>query len=168
MKHQLNSLISSYSRKGLFIDSNLLLLLYIGVINCDFIPKYKRTNKYLKEDHEILVRFLSAFNKIVTTPNVLTEVHNLANSLSGSYRDRFAEIFAKGIEVLKEEYIESSTLIRDGIFFKFGLTDSGIYRLVKGKYLLITDDFPLSQYAIKNGVDVVSFNHIRNHMWIKR
>lgn len=50
-------------------------------------------------------------------------------------------------------------------FVKFGLTDTGIIHLTKGKYLVLTDDFRLSQYLQSAGVDVVNFNHIRTTYW---
>jgi len=38
-------------------------------------------------------------------------------------------------------------------------------RLAKNHYLLLTDDLPLSHYAMGNGINVVNFNHLRIQNW---
>jgi len=96
--------IESYRSKGAIVDGNLLLL-YIGHISPEFIGKFKRTRTYATEDYHTLTDFLKNFKTVVTTPNILTEVGNLANSLSGNYRFAFEEIFSEGIKVLSEEYL---------------------------------------------------------------
>jgi hypothetical protein len=37
--------------------------------------------------------------------------------------------------------------------------------LVKNRYLLLTDDFRLSQYFASAGGDAINFNHIRTASW---
>ncbi len=156
-------LINSYKKKGILVDSNLLLLMFIGYLNKDYITKFKRTQQYLPEDFDLLNALLITFNKIITTPNILTEVSNLANSLSGDYKKFFGRIFSKSIESLNENYLESKLVINSKELLNFGLTDSVILKSVKGKYLLLTDDLPLYYYAIGNGVDAINFNHIREY-----
>ena len=40
-------------------------------------------------------------------------------------------------------------------------------QLVQGQYLVLTDDFRLSQYLPKIQVDAINFNHIRMYNWSK-
>lgn len=80
MTNEINTLINCYRNHGIIIDANLLLLLFIGSVNKAFITKFKRTKAYIPEDYELLTRFLGLFSSIVTLPNILTEVGNLANS----------------------------------------------------------------------------------------
>ena len=40
-----------------------------------------------------------------------------------------------------------------------------IIDLVKGQYLVLTDDFRLSNYLGKQGIDVLNFNHLRFASW---
>ena len=159
----IKDLINSYKKKGILVDSNLLLLMFIGYLNKDHITKFKRTQQYLPEDFDLLNALLITFNKIITTPNILTEVSNLANSLSGDYKKFFGRIFSKSIESLNENYLESKLVINSKELLNFGLTDSVILKSVKGKYLLLTDYLPLYYYAIGNGVDAINFNHIREY-----
>ena len=46
-------------------------------------------------------------------------------------------------------------------FPRFGLTDTAILLAAKGKYLVLTDDFPLAQYLQTEAIDVINFNHVR-------
>ncbi|MBF0230300.1 MAG: hypothetical protein HQK64_02630 [Desulfamplus sp.] len=154
-----------YDSMPVFIDANLLLLFYIGLINKKYIPEFKRTKTYQPEDFELLYNFLNNVPKIVTTPNILTEVCNLASCLSGKYKNEFSNVFANSIAVMEECYIKSTDAIKTDEFFRFGLVDSIIINFVKGKYLLLTDDFRLSQYAESIGIAVLNFNHIRQANW---
>jgi hypothetical protein len=107
------------------------------------------------------VGYLRNFGSLVTTPNVLTEVSNLASGLGGQCQKFFETVFRKAISVLRECYVPSNSVANASHFPKLGQTDSAILSLVKGKYLLLTDDFRLAQYFQKIGGDVVNFNHIR-------
>lgn len=158
--------INKYRNKGIIIDSNLLLLLIIGTINKNHISNFKRTSAYIPEDYDTLNLFVSQFKNIITSPNILTEASNLANSLSGKYKVAFSNVFANSIRVLEEKYVSSKNAADNPIFHKFGLTDTTILELIKGQYLLITDDFKLSAYAVeKLNLDVLNFNHIRIYNW---
>jgi hypothetical protein len=161
----LEKLITRYRHQGLLIDTNLLILYCIGTLNQELIATFKRTKPYVKEDYETLVHFMRYFSKIVTTPNVLTEVSNLANSLHSQVKDEFYQIFSKIITRVEENYMPSKQVSDTQELYKFGLTDSVIFYLAKGNYLLLTDDFRLSQYVESKHYDAINFNHIRMLNW---
>ena len=72
----INELVSRYQNKGLLIDTNLLLLYFIGNYDPNRIPGFKRTMAFTVDEFWLLIGFLGVFDKLVTTPNVLTEVSN--------------------------------------------------------------------------------------------
>lgn len=49
-------------------------------------------------------------------------------------------------------------------FGKFGLTDAGIYEVARGNYLVLTDDFKLSQHMLSRHIEAINFNHLRSYM----
>lgn len=147
--------------KQILIDSNLLLLLYIGYISEDFIGKFKRTQKYTSEDFWLLVRLLGSAQKIFVTPNILTEVSNLANALSGSYREQFSAIFAEGIQLLDEESTSSAVVSRSAPFSRFDLTDAAIIDVLRAEMTLLTDDLALAVYVSAQGGNAINFNNLR-------
>jgi len=49
-------------------------------------------------------------------------------------------------------------------FRRFGITDTGLMSIAKA-HLIVTIDFPLSNYLSSAGIDVLNFNHIRVLNW---
>ena len=165
MKDFVRSLFQKYKQKGILIDKNILLLWFVGTVNRERISKFNRTERFVPEDYDTLLQILSDFNKIVTTPNILTEVNSLANQLAEPERSKCLSVFAEGVAKLNEFYLESKEVARTDSFTKFGLTDCGIATLAKNKYLVLTDDFKLTNYLENIGIDTINFNHIRPYGW---
>jgi rRNA-processing protein FCF1 len=164
MQH-LEQLLARYKSKGVIIDTNLLLLYFVGMYDPHRITKFKRTMIFAVEDFYTLLGFFKYFSKVVTTPNILTEVNSLANQLADSLKVTFYPMFASQLANLEEHYIESRTLSSTPQFLKLGLTDSGILNLAQGQYLVLTDDFRLVGHLEKRSIDVINFNHIRTMNW---
>ena len=154
-------IFNKYRNKGVLIDSNLLILYFVGTYNQSTIQCFKRTQKYNIEDFELLESFIKYFKKVVTTPNILTEVSNLCGKLP----EIFKLEFAKHIELLDEYYTPSRHISKLEHFKKYGLTDSGIINLVKGEYLVLSDDWPLVNFMQVKNIDTINFNHLRYVNW---
>lgn len=166
MNQLLLDLIKKYSQKGIFIDTNILLLFFVGAIDKNLISNFKRTNNFVIEDYDLLLSLVEKFNKIITTPYVLTEVNSMGNQLQSNYKLIFYDIFSKTIENnLVEIYNSSKNLSKIDLFNKFGLTDTSIENSCKGKFLVLTDDFRLSQFLSTKNIDNINFNHIRTQNW---
>jgi hypothetical protein len=82
-----DELIAKCRANGLFLDSNLLLLLLIGAVERGLVIRFKRTRVFLQEDYDLLCDVVAQFTRVVTTPHVLAEVSNLATALEGKYRE---------------------------------------------------------------------------------
>ncbi len=57
-----NSLLSKYQHKGILVDTNILVLWFVGTANRERIAKFKRTETFLPEDYDLLVRVLISVN----------------------------------------------------------------------------------------------------------
>jgi len=158
-------LLHRYQSRGLLIDTNLLLVYFVGSYDPYRIPKFKRTIAFTVEDFYTLLTVFKFFTKVITTPNILTEVSNLSNQLPEDIKPLYYSEFAKHTVSLEENYIASINISSLEHFKKFGLTDSGIIDLVKDKYLVLTDDLPLTSYLQNVGIDTINFNHIRALNW---
>jgi hypothetical protein len=86
---ELAALVSRHRARGVFVDSNLLLLFLVGSCEVSLIRRFKRTRQYAEEDYEILVDMLRRFDRIVTSPNVATAVSNLGSHLRDDWRESF-------------------------------------------------------------------------------
>jgi hypothetical protein len=89
----------------LLIDANLLLLLVVGSADRSLIESFKRTRAYTREDFDLLLRLVARFPKVVTTPNVLTEVSNLAGQLRDPTRRAIRQKLSRLITDIGEDYI---------------------------------------------------------------
>lgn len=154
--------VSKYFSRGVIIDSNLFVLLIVGFYKCALITSFKRTSKYSVKDFRQLAQFINDFQKIIVTPNVLTEVSNLLNSLSDLDRIKVLEtlknfINEERVQVL-EEYIPSKIISNLHTFSYLGLTDYGIQLVSqKQKYLVITDDALCHRNLLSNSIDSIYF-----------
>lgn len=157
----LELLFQKYKKRGIIVDTNLLILYFLGSFNPQLIPRYKRTKSYTLDDFTDLCRFIKRFERLLTTPNILTEVSNLSGALGEQYFKKFKNMVA----TLNEEFIMSRKATENKYFEKYGLTDAVIIELCRKKYLVLTDDFPLSNLLMKLKIDVINFNHIRGYKW---
>lgn len=107
MMDHIHELIVRYKNKGILVDTNVLLLYLMGKYDHTRIKKFPRTEKFSERDFEILSDILQPFQKVVTTPNILTEVSNLSNKLWGEVRLGYYNTFANYIAHSEELYIES-------------------------------------------------------------
>lgn len=156
------ALLSKYKSKGILIDTNILLLYLVGLVNRDRIPRFKRTAQFISEDYDLLLQIIEGFQKVISTPNILTEVNSLANQLGEPERSQCLLIFANLITQITEVYIESELVANHEMFSRFGLTDCGIMHIAKDKYLVLTDDLKLSLYLKALGIDTINFNNLRS------
>lgn len=151
-----------YASKGILVDTNILLLFFVGMLSKQRIVRFKRTEQFTADDYDLLVDTLNRFESIVTTPNVLTEVNSLINQLGEPDRSVCYRIFANKVKTLQEFYLPSQDVVSsDWGFLRYGLTDKGISTLARSQYLVLTDDLRLSAYLYGQGIDVINFNNLR-------
>jgi hypothetical protein len=163
-----DQLIRKHIEKGILIDSNLLLLYFMGEFDLAQIGQFKRTRQFTVQDFDLIRKLISLARRIVTTPNILTEVSNLASQLPESVRSRFLERLNQRLEVLAEEYCPSVTGCAHPYFSRCGLTDAVIMQIAQNQYLVVTEDFRLAGLISQSGIDVINFNHIRQSYLLKR
>lgn len=162
MKSSIQTIIEYYKSNELVLDSNLLILFLVGSFNKDIIEKFKRTNKYVRNDFTVLVKFISFFQRIIATPNILTEVCNLCLSYNISSKNKLYPVFHTLISELNESYIPTKEVSSLPSFPFLGVSDTAIIKLCEKGHLLLTDDFELYAFMSKNDMPVVNFNHIRS------
>jgi len=107
MSNALHVLLRRYKNRGIFVDTNLLLLWFVGGLDKELIPRFKRTKQYAPEDYDTLDDFVAYFKTRVTLPNVLTEVSNLAAQLGERAQPFFTDFFSKAIRNRDEQYVSS-------------------------------------------------------------
>ena len=151
-------------RRGVLVDSNLLLLLFIGKTERALIPRFKRTHRYSVGDFDSLCAFVDRSLPLVTTPNGLTEVSNLAGALNGELLANFRVVFADivGARSSAEKYRQSRLVAATQPFHIAGLADAAMIEIARADgHLLLTDDRRLAELAAAKGVAVARLDEIR-------
>ena len=165
----MQTLIVRYRPKGILLDTNLLLLLFVGLADSSSIGDFRRIQNhgFTEKEYLLLANIVGAFSKIVTTPHILTETSNFILQHKGQARPAVMETFRKSVESFKERRPESKTLVQSGAFRDFGLTDSAILDLPPKRYLVLSVDLELVVALKKKGVDAINFNHLRQSNWLQ-
>ncbi len=161
MNKDILEITNKYIPRGIVVDTNLLLLYFIGSFDRSLIKRFKRTKTFCPEDYDWLCGYINRFKVRITTPNIMTEVSSFASQLGNESENFFKTTFTKEMTLLCEHYLPSKDIINNKDFHKFHLTDCGIISVAKKKYLLLTDDFKLSKYFNSIGGAAINFNNIR-------
>lgn len=154
------SLFNRYKGKRVLLDSNLLLLLFIGGFSADLIGSCQRTSSYTERHLILLVKLLRRFSKVVTTPHVLTEVSNLAgSSLYGQTKLAWFSYFSREVPKLDELFAESKILARENEFAIFGITDTAL-KMMPEDTILMTEDRRLAGYLRSKELPALHFGDL--------
>lgn len=155
-------------KKGIIVDSNIMLLFLVGCYDINYINMFKRTMKYTTEEYYFVRDLLTTYyykDKVYTSPHILTELSNLSK-IEGDRRSKYFNFFTKILNNTCEIYIEKNKILEFKELPKFGITDIGIFKIAKEKNLLVlTDDFRLSSYLLDNCINTLNLRNISPHLW---
>jgi hypothetical protein len=144
------------------LDTNLLLLLIVGRVSPRLVGRHKRLQAYLPRDFELLVKAIRQADKLIATPNALSEVSNLAGyGVHEPLRTAVYESLRQVIDDVTETYRNSRVVAHERDFIKLGLTDCAWLVSLDNDTDLMTDDQNLYQAALHRGLNVTNFTHLR-------
>ncbi len=123
-----------------FIDSNLLVLLAVGAVDRSQVGRHRRARNFAPEDYDRLMAIVDALERVLVTPNTLTEASNLLES--GSDR-RFLAALRLIVEKSEEIVVASADATRNDAFLRLGLTDVVLLEAVSKTRPLLTADLDL-------------------------
>ena len=144
------------------LDTNLLLLLVVGRVAPQLVARHKRLRTYLPTDFLLLVDTLRQADSVVTTPNALTEVSNLAGyGMTEPLRSEIYLSLRQVIDELAESYRISRLAAREPEFTRLGLCDAVWLGAIDRETILVTDDLPLYRAALDRGIAAFNFAQLR-------
>lgn len=158
------ALIEKHRSKGVLVDTNLLVLLLVGLVNKRRILDFKRTQNFTVEDFDTLSRLTSCFGKLVATPHVLSQVSDLTD-LAGKDLVLIRKLFIDLVEQMEEHCAPTKELVRDALFTRLGLTDAAVATVCSSGTLVVTADLDLWSALQHRGADALNFNHVRMLGW---
>lgn len=151
----------------LLLDTNLLLLLFIGEKDVSLIKKAKTLSAYDEEDYELLREFadLNRFTSLLTTPHIITEVSNLLGKERDDITRVGREATVKFLARCSERSDSSAQIASKHEFYRLGLTDVAIALAASTPAFILTADLTLYLHCASSGLDVANFNHVRQGAW---
>lgn len=151
-------LIEKYRPSGLLLDSNLLLLYLVSVVDPTLVGtgQYNKLSSFRATEFEILRRLMSLFKRVVTTAHILTEVSNLVAAMHDSGKLRVFREFVATLEVVDEQPVSSYRAARRSEFAYLGLTDSVLAEL-SGKFLIVSNDARMVDMLRQSGVEALKW-----------
>ena len=160
----LQTLLHDHAKKGLLIDTNLLVLLVVGSVGKEYITQSTRTQGFTERDFDILRATIALSpGPILTTPHILAETSNLvASALRGKQGQVARQLLGTLIlSNLEEHYIQGRAAAAGPLFQHFGLTDSAIGMLKVEQYAVLTADAPLYGILASRMIPAILFAIIR-------
>ena len=130
------------------VDSNLLVLLIVGRVDRNLIGRHRRLKQYTPEDYDQLVEVLADAERIIVTPNTLTETANLLAFQRGGIGLALASELQSLIEQEVEVVVPSIKAAERPEFHRLGLTDAALLEIASKDRRLLTADMKLYGAAL--------------------
>ncbi len=139
------------------LDTNVLVLLTVGVTDPRIISSHKRLKDYEISDYGLLCNLLSSFNAVVLIPNILAEAASLLWHVEEPARTKLRKTLAVIVERYPERYLPSQNAVQQNEYARLGLTDAAILAILSKDLALITSDAGLHRAAIYRGHQSTNF-----------
>lgn len=143
------------------LDTNLLLLFLVGSSTGQVVGK--RLRAYTRDDIPVLLSCLEGQDRLITTPNVWSEVSNVWDW--GVEEPRRSEVYRAMVSTIGtavEIIRPSRDVLSDPEFPRLGLTDCVWLAVLDTETTLITDDLALCNIALSRGFRAVNFTELRD------
>jgi hypothetical protein len=153
--------LSRDTRPSAILDTNLLVLFLVGTADRSYISRHRRLRAYSEADFDLLLRLLESVRTIIVTPNILTEVSNLARQIDDPARTRIGAVFRTLLDAVDERHVPSRHAASHPEFLRLGLTDVAIMEEMANGHILLTADLDLYLAVSRRGHQAENFNHLR-------
>ena len=147
--------------RRIVIDANLLVLFIVGRTGRQLIGKHRRLREFSTDDYDRLIRVINGVERVIVTPNTLTEASNLLFQHQDPERSQFLEMLRSVVENSEEITVASVDARNSGAFRRLGLTDAVLLEVISAEAPLITVDLNLFVAASTQQPNAaVNFRHL--------
>lgn len=148
---------------GYFIDAGLLVLLVVGGEGRAMIDRHRRLRgAFTADDYDLLLELTGRVDRILVTPNTLTEASNLLAQHREPERSRLMDRIGRLIHTSEEIVIASAEASSHSQYRRLGLTDAALLEAATPDLPVLTVDVALYRAATRRDREAaVNFNHHR-------
>lgn len=151
---------------SVLIDTNLLLLLIVGLYDKKLISVHRRTRNFLPEDFDLLVESINGYKILWVTSHCLAEVSNLIRHTHEDQAEKLMACFSSFVAKAKESHIPKEIIFKNDISTMIGVTDTGLIIKSKRVSCVFTADLELYLEILRRGYKAVNFNNLRTEKFI--
>lgn len=149
--------------KRILVDTNLIVLLVVGLTDRNLIGRHKRTQNFMQSDFDLLSNLLNTATEIWITSHCLAEASNLIGQTNPTDKSKLFSTFRLLLENTEESHIHKSDVLINKNFHRLGVADCGFIQKSKRVDLTITADLALFLEIEKlYPKKVLNFNRFRD------
>jgi len=156
---------------SVLIDTNLLLLLIIGLFDKKIISSHKRTKIFVPEDFDLLISTINGYDMLWVTSHCFAETSNLLRQTNAKtatdLMNFFSTLVSRNIAKIRESHIPINIIMGNNILPRLGITDTGILIKAKQVSLVLTVDLYLYLEISNKGYKALNFNYLRQEKYLK-
>lgn len=145
----------------LILDTQLLVLLVVGLTSTRIIRKHKSLTAYTEADFDLLRDMIGNDDQLIILPNIASETSSLLRQHRDPEKTSIMSTFRNLIERCSETYVESAVAASQPEYARHGITDSAILAGCSYRCRIITADLGLWIAAEMRGLNATNFNHWR-------
>ena len=150
----------------LIVDTNIFLLLFIGIYDPEYLKRCPlmtgNGKNYEKKHFDLMLEILGRFrNNIVITPHILSEINMLSRrDIKTPHFDAYFTKMVKKLENCKEHLVELGALLKSGGIREFGFADISLVEAAREKkWAILTDEFDLYR-TFNEHVPIIYFSAV--------
>ncbi|WP_432340126.1 hypothetical protein [Yersinia enterocolitica] len=151
--------------KSVLLDTNLLVVLVVGLLDPSIIGTHKRTKNYTPEDFLSLQSALDNYQELWITSQSVAEASNLLRYTNADQAEKLLTILSKLVSSHRESNMSSRGIFETACVLKLGVTDAGLAKKSKRVTNLLTADLDLYLEVSERFNNAINFNHIRTGAW---
>lgn len=145
------------------IDTNISLLLVVGMCGRELVSRHKRLKAFTEEDFDRVFRIVDHYSDVVISPNIASEISNLIGRSALRQNAIFVRKLAEFVNAATEVYVPSMNAVRRREYDHLGVTDAAILEILDDETELMTVDHNLHVAAIRSGYRATNYNHHRGY-----
>jgi rRNA-processing protein FCF1 len=154
--------------RAVMLDTNLLLVLFVGSRDHERIGKAKGTQEYVPSDYELLRGIVLRALPLIVTPHLLTEVDNLLGRLHQNEREDCRHRlrgWLSGDARPAETQRPAMRVVPDPLYIRLGLADAALACAASSRRCVVwTNDHQLFLGLLQRNVLVHYWTDVRERL----
>lgn len=152
-------------KHGILFDTEILLVVCVGIFNSSLISRFKKTAAYDMDDFNMLKSIADRSKRLYISPQILAELSNHSNMLPTKEISDYYGSIEGFIRNHFEVYYEKDMLLNEKYLPELGFADASMFKLcLENRCVLFTADMKLTGICRHHNISVFNFNEYRDQL----